>query len=82
VRFARARDGWPATTECAAPSYEQQARILATLHDAGSALRVAGKRCARAGELLTPVLASSHDQIALADRSSTTRRVPPRFARQ
>jgi hypothetical protein len=49
-RFARAATAWPSPRDGAAPSYERQARVLSSLHDAGAALRVAAGHCARAAD--------------------------------
>jgi len=58
ARFGRAAADWPGGTEGTAPTYQHQAQILAALYDAGSALRVAGERCAGARGLLEPALAA------------------------
>jgi hypothetical protein len=47
-RYARAATVWPAPRGGVAPSHEQQARILASLLDAGAALRSAAGHCGRA----------------------------------
>jgi hypothetical protein len=47
-RYVRAADDWPAARDGRGPSYEQQARILSSLDDAGAALRSAAGRCGRA----------------------------------
>jgi hypothetical protein len=49
-RYARAAAVWPSPRDGAGPSYEQQARALASLHDAAAALRVAARHCGRAAE--------------------------------
>jgi hypothetical protein len=48
ARFARAAVAWPSELGGAAPSYEEQARLLSSLHDAAAALRVAATTIARA----------------------------------
>jgi hypothetical protein len=59
ARLGRAAADWPGAAE--GPSYEDLARILAALHDAGSALRVAGQRYAGARELLASALPPSQE---------------------
>jgi hypothetical protein len=49
-RFGRAATSWPSPREGAGPSYEQQARVLSSLHDAGAVLRAAAGHCTRAGD--------------------------------
>ena len=49
-RYARAAAVWPSPRDGAGPSHEQQARVLASLHDAGAALRAAAGHCGRAAE--------------------------------
>jgi hypothetical protein len=49
-RYARAATRWPSPRGGVGPSHEQQARVLASLHDAGAALRAAGGHCGRAAE--------------------------------
>ena len=49
-RFARAATSWPSPRMGAAPSYEQQARVVSSLHDTGAALRAAAGHCARAAD--------------------------------
>jgi hypothetical protein len=73
-RFARAAASWPSPRGGAAPSYEQQACVLSSMHDAGAALRVAADHCARAAgnaaETMEPVeaLAASRVVMPLARR--------------
>jgi hypothetical protein len=52
ARFARAAAAWPLELGGAAPSYEEQARLLSSLHDAATALRVAATSSARAREIV------------------------------
>ena len=47
-RFARAAKSWPSPRDGAGPSYEQQIRVMSSLHDAGAALRAAAGHCDRA----------------------------------
>jgi hypothetical protein len=51
-RYARAAAEWPNPRGGRGPSYEQQARVLSSLHDAGAALRAAAAHCDRASENL------------------------------
>jgi hypothetical protein len=51
-RYARAGATWPAREFPAGPAYEQQARVLSSLHDAAATLRSAAHRCARAADNL------------------------------
>ena len=51
-RYGRARADWPGARDGAGPSYERQAELLASLDDAGAALRVAAERCARTRDVL------------------------------
>lgn len=51
-RYARAAAEWPDARGGRGPSYEQQARVLSSLHEAGAALRAAAAYCDRAGENL------------------------------
>jgi hypothetical protein len=57
-RYVRAADEWPAARDGRGPSYEQQTRVLSSLHDAGAALRTAAGHSARAagnlGETIEP----------------------------
>ena len=52
ARFARAADDWPLTNPVAAPSYEELARLMSSLHQAADALRIAAKTTARAREIV------------------------------
>jgi hypothetical protein len=52
TRFARAAAAWPSELGGAAPSYEQQVRLLSSLHDAAAALRVAATSTARARDIV------------------------------
>jgi hypothetical protein len=51
-RYARAAGEWPNARDGQAPSHEQQARVLSSLHDAGAALRAAAAVCERASDNL------------------------------
>jgi len=55
-RYARAAKEWPTARDGQGPSYEQQARVLSSLHDAGAALRTAAGHCARAGDNLADTM--------------------------
>ena len=55
-RYVRGADEWPAARDGRGPSYEQQARILSSLHDAGAALRTAAGHCGRAGNNLAETM--------------------------
>jgi hypothetical protein len=52
ARFARAAAAWPSELGGAAPSHEEQTRLLSSLHDAAAALRVAATSTARAREIV------------------------------
>ena len=54
-RYARAAASWPRYG--AAPSYERQAQILTSLHEAGATLRRGAERCRRARDILASTLA-------------------------
>jgi hypothetical protein len=49
-RYARAAATWPSPRVAGGPSYEQQARVVSSLHDAGATLHSAARHCARAGD--------------------------------
>jgi len=51
-RYARAAASWPRHGGGALPSYERQAELLATLHDAGATLRAGAEHCRRASNIL------------------------------
>jgi hypothetical protein len=50
ARYVRAATTWPSPRGGVGPSHEQQARVVASLHDAGAALRAAAGHCGRAAE--------------------------------
>lgn len=52
TRFVRAAAVWPSELGGAAPSYEEQVRLLSSLHDAAAALRGAATNTARAREIV------------------------------
>ncbi len=56
ARFARAAADWPRTSVDAAPSYEELARLVSSLHQAAAALRVAARSTARAGDVVAAEL--------------------------
>jgi hypothetical protein len=58
-RYGRAAEQWPTPRDGRGPSYEQQARVLASLHDAGAALRTAAGHCGRAGDNLAGTMEST-----------------------
>ncbi|HET8757464.1 MAG TPA: hypothetical protein VFM58_15705 [Solirubrobacteraceae bacterium] len=66
VRYARAAEMWPSPRDPGGPPYEQQARVLSSLHDAGAALRSAARHCARAADhiALTMEPVERHDEQA------------------
>jgi hypothetical protein len=65
ARFARAAAAWPSELGGAAPSYEEQVRLLSSLHDAAAALRVAATHTARARQVVaSKVPANSRMQAA------------------
>jgi len=70
LRYARAGADWPGARDGAGPSYERQAELLASLHDASAALRTAAKRCARARDLLTTTMETPLGLADLDQRSS------------
>ncbi len=47
-RYLRAAGQWPAARDGQGPSCERQARVLSSLHAAGTALRTAAQDCQRA----------------------------------
>jgi hypothetical protein len=55
-RFARAATSWPSPRGGAGPSYEQQIRVMSSLHDAGAALRAAAGHCARAARQIAATM--------------------------
>lgn len=55
-RYARAAATWPAPRGGSGPSYEQQARVLSSLHDAGAAVRAAAGHCGRAASNLAATM--------------------------
>jgi len=63
-RFGRAATTWPSPRDGVGPSHEQQARVLASLHDAGAALRAAAAHCGRAAENVAATIEPSHGQEA------------------
>jgi hypothetical protein len=60
-RYARAAADWPGAHGGAGPSHERQAQLVASLHDAGMALRTAGDCCARARDLLSATMETPAD---------------------
>lgn len=62
-RYARAAAVWPSPRRGVAPTHEQQARVLASLHDAGAALRAAGAHCGRAAESVAATMESSREEL-------------------
>lgn len=72
-RYARASVEWPNARGGRGPSYEQQARVLSSLHAAGAALRVAAAHCDRASENLagtmepTPALYELRRRLASSE---------------
>jgi hypothetical protein len=56
TRFDRAATTWPAPRGGVGPSHEQQARVLASLNDAGAALRTAAGHCGRAARNLAATM--------------------------
>jgi hypothetical protein len=69
-RYARAAADWPGARDGAGPSYERQAELLASLHDASAALRTAAERCARARDLLTTTMETPLGLADLDQRSA------------
>jgi hypothetical protein len=71
-RYARAAMEWPTARAGHGPAYEQQARILSSLHDAGAALRTAAGQCARAGGNLAETMEPAPElhQLQRPPRSS------------
>ena len=57
-RYARAAATWPSPRGGSGPSYEQQARVLSSLHDAGAAIRAAAGHCGRAASNLAATMES------------------------
>jgi hypothetical protein len=66
ARFARAAVAWPLELGGAAPSYEEQARLLSSLHDAAAALRVAATSTARAREIVASKISAASRMRAAA----------------
>jgi hypothetical protein len=69
LRYARAAADWPGAGDRAGPSYERQAQVLASLHDAAAALRAAADCCVRARELLSTTMEAPADPAGLDHRS-------------
>ena len=57
--YARAAATWPSRRGGSGPSYEQQARVLSSLHDAGAAVRAAAGHCGRAAYNLAATMEPS-----------------------
>jgi hypothetical protein len=57
-RYARAARDWPAARDGIGPSYEAQARLLASLDELGATLRRARRDCARGRALLLATMAA------------------------
>ena len=66
ARFARAAADWPLTPVDAAPSFEQLARLVSSLHQAAAALRVAASSTARARDVVAAELPSAASPRAVA----------------
>ena len=66
ARFARAAADWPLTPVDAAPSFEQLARLVSSLHQAADALRVAANSTARARDVVAAELPSAASTRAVA----------------
>jgi hypothetical protein len=66
ARFARAAADWPLTPVDAAPSFEQLARLVSSLHQAAAALRVAANSTARARDVVAAELPSAAPTRAVA----------------
>jgi hypothetical protein len=62
-RYARAAAVWPSPRGGVGPTHEQQARVLASLHDAGAALRAAGGHCGRAAENVAATMEPPQDEL-------------------
>lgn len=58
LRYARAAANWPVRGDAAPPSYERQAQVLASLHDAGATLRAGAEYCRRARAILASTVAA------------------------
>ena len=56
-RYARAAASWPRGSGIGPPSYERQAQILMTLHEAAVTLRAGAASCRRARDTLASTLA-------------------------
>jgi hypothetical protein len=72
-RYARAAAEWPNARGGHGPSYEQQARVLASLHDAGAAVRAAAAHCRRASENLAGTMEPAEAHAARTAVSATSR---------
>jgi hypothetical protein len=68
-RYARAAADWPEARDGVGPSHERQAQLLASLSDAGAALRAAAESCARARDLLTTTMETPAGLADLDQRS-------------
>ena len=55
-RFARSATSWPSPRGGAGPSYEQQIRVVSSLHDAAAALHAAAAHCARASRQIAATM--------------------------
>jgi hypothetical protein len=69
-RYARAATIWPSPRGGVGPSHEQQARVLASLHDAGAALRAAAERCGRAAETVAATMEPIERRLQRYERRS------------
>lgn len=72
-RYARAAEQWPTARGGDGPAYEQQARVLSSLHDAGAALRTAAGHCARAGGNLADTMEPAPELHELQRRTPSSR---------
>jgi hypothetical protein len=70
-RYARAAANWPRTAGGGGPSHERQAQTLASLHDAGAALRAAAECCTRARDVLTATIEALAARADRDHRSAT-----------
>jgi hypothetical protein len=62
-RYERAAAVWPSPRGGVGPTHEQQARVLASLHDAGAAVRAAGGHCGRAAKSVAATMEPPRDEL-------------------
>jgi hypothetical protein len=71
ARFARAAADWPGSLDGSAPSYEEQVRLLSSLHDAAAAIRIAERRTPQARKVVAAKVAVASASEMPAARATT-----------